>query len=238
MKRARHAPGPLSVGGRTPAIAGTLTVETTRKELLMELIESQTWWMNIDLHGQAIRVAWVRSEHPVTGAVDARLRVLEAPDGLEDVALEIARTTRRLEVRKEIDQALLALSPLTVITDEVYELYLASAGGEFVGQSAGGKLYVQDVAAILDLPTTLVMDAVEQLSRTRTLGLVGMILTDYQTVMNMLEAEKAATGHWALSESDDGWECGACGKQGPRGVDPVTVDCVDEPSGDGIMRAS
>lgn len=114
----------------------------------------------------------------------------------------------------------------------VMELFVRSQDGEYLGQATGNEnLYVQDVAALLDLDMQFIMPFVDELVEEARVGLYGLILVPNEKYEENFEHWEKTTGHKRLDVGDFGnWYCSVCGKSGfndgPDEPSPSDVPCV------------
>lgn len=150
------------------------------------------------------------------------------PGWLKDSLKAAACGIRRAEVRTEF-----ARSSVELLTDEevlistIFKLFVRSQRGEFLGQaSANSLLYVQDIAAILNLTFNHVLTVIDRLVAEGRIGLNGMILIPAKDYEAAFASWEKATGHRRLTMGDWGnWQCAACGQSGDEYNNPRDVEC-------------
>jgi hypothetical protein len=104
-----------------------------------------------------------------------------------------------------------------------------SQKGEFLGQFNNQNFYVQNVAALMDLPMSYASDLVFELIQEKRVGLTGNIFITYEEYAEDRRRAYEDTGHKSFFASDWGyWSCGACGNSGDP-EDPETADASKIP---------
>lgn len=105
-------------------------------------------------------------------------------DALAARVISAATTFRRSELRSELTGTIGFWSDLAEsggIQDAVEKLFDRSMTGEFLGQRSGNSyLFVQDIAEILGLDRSIVLEAAEALERQKKLNLEGMVLIEFE----------------------------------------------------------
>jgi len=203
------------------------------------------WTLGLNFQGHALEFRW-RELYSSQGKSMGHYGFLQATDEpdsqdtpsysfdrdeqwLKDALLATASTLRRREIRKDI--------PTTgfewVASDEpkkamILELFHRSEQGEYLGQlSSNQNLYVQDLAAILDLAFGHTRDLVDELVAEGKVGLDGMILVSNEHYEDSFRYWEEKTGHRRLTVGDWGpWGCQACGQSGDEYEDPSEYPCV------------
>jgi len=206
---------------------------------------SYDWTLGLSFQGYALEFRW-RELYSSQGKSMGHYGFLQAagsPDSsegdeysfsreegwLRDALRKAASTLRRSEIRKDI--------PTTgfewVASDEpkkamILELFHRSEQGEYLGQiSHNQNLYVQDLAAILDLGFVRTRDLVDELVAEGKIGLDGMILVSNEHYEDSFRYWEEKTGHRRLTVGDWGpWGCQACGQSGDEYEDPSDYPCV------------
>jgi GNAT superfamily N-acetyltransferase len=117
---------------------------------------------------------------------------------------------------------------LDIAASAVQWLYHLAETGYYVCNRAGGVLYVQQVARILDWPAPEFWWKVNTILEQRhSLTLNGMIYTPWYDKEPMFKELEQKTGHREFIPGEWGqWSCHACGLVGDVRNDPRTASCV------------
>lgn len=203
------------------------------------------WTLRLSFGGHDLEFRW-RELHSSQGKPMGHygfLQAAESPDDqdtpsysfsrdeqwLKDGLIAAASSLRRREVRKDIDtNGFEWHSSEEPKKEKILELFHRSEQGEYLGQfSSNQNLYVQDLAAILDLGFARTRDLVDELVAEGKLGLDGMILVSSEHYEDSFRYWEEKTGHRRLTVGDWGpWGCAACGQTGDEYEDPSDYPCV------------
>jgi len=148
---------------------------------------------------------------------------------LNSAIRKAASSFRRTELQQEIDRnGFEWIQSEELKKAKILELFERSEAGEYLGQSTSNQnIYVQDIAAILDLGFGHTRDLVDELVAQGKVGLSGMILISNEHYEDSFRYWEDKTGHRRLTVGDWGpWGCQACGQTGDEYEDPSDYPCV------------
>lgn len=213
--------------------------EITRSGVLnSQLVYTPQWAMQFVYNGDITDVAWCQITSTTNNFADygVRIRVngVIVDDRENQESFEVAKTLRKQEVYKELLEGKKAdiLGDTSFynrddIADATETLWKRASTGEFVGQFNSSMIYVQEVASILGIHMSKVLEAIDGiLVPQKRIGLNGMILTTWESQEGERAFLEEKYGHKNMSLSDFGyWGCSACGKHGDDYDNPKDYPC-------------
>lgn len=192
------------------------------------IIYNPLWAMSFSYQGDTTDVSWCHLSTVDTSNeyTDYGLRIRVNGDSvdLDDNwrAYNAAKALRIPEVREMLlseinpNGLMSYFSSREDIAAAIKLIFAKVSAGEFLGQSRGTIIYVQNVAEILDFSVSIVLDVINDILIPRKeIGLNGMILSTWESQEEGRLSWEKHTGHKDLTVSDFGsWRCHYCGKHG------------------------
>ncbi len=202
---------------------------------MVVLHDDHSWKLELSYGDHRVEFAWEESftRDDRSAGYYAKVRSRDSQkalpydlEWLERAAREAAISFRRVELRRELGYSVDSLDRARKL-ELIVELFERAERGEYMGQYLNQNLYVEDLAALLELPSRIAFELVQELVDEYRIGLAGHVLITHDLQEAGFRYWEEKTGHRRISMGDSAnWYCSACGQSGDEREDPRSVDCI------------